>query len=122
MKMVRALTLLTLSLSSLAVSAKLIEYTPGYKEDFSLIIKKGTVVVDFYAPWCGPCKRLTPQIERLAEKYPQVTFVKVNIDANEKLKNQYKIGGVPTVHVYKNGNLVTRNAGQDRASIEHYIK
>ncbi len=70
------------------------------------------VVVDFYATWCGPCKRLAPIMEDLAESYKsKVKFVKVDIDNASELANQYQIEGVPTVIFYQGGKVASKVVG-----------
>ena len=54
------------------------------------------VIIDFYADWCGPCKRIAPEFEKLAEKYTDVVFLKVNVDNSEKLSEFYSVSALPT--------------------------
>ena len=62
------------------------------------------VLVDFYADWCGPCKTLIPRLERLVSEYPDVKFVKVNVDDNQSYMLDLGIRSVPTV-IFFDGNL-----------------
>lgn len=69
------------------------------------------VVVDFFATWCGPCKMLTPVLEKAADELTNVQFYKVDIDEEMELANQYKIMTVPTLLFFKGGKLVFQNSG-----------
>ena len=68
-------------------------------------------VVDFFATWCGPCKMLTPVLEKAADELTNVPFYKVDIDEEMELANQYKIMTVPTLLFFKGGKLVFQNSG-----------
>ena len=69
------------------------------------------VVVDFFATWFGPCKMLTPVLEKAADELTNVPFYKVDIDEEMELANQYKIMTVPTLLFFKGGKLVFQNSG-----------
>lgn len=70
------------------------------------------VVVDFYAPWCGPCKMLAPVLDRLAGQYNEnVKFVKVNVDEAPTLAVTYNISGVPTIMIFNGGRVVDMSVG-----------
>lgn len=81
--------------------------------DFDEIIKKYyIVVVDCWAPWCGPCQMMTPVINELAnEMQGKIVFGKVNVDENPITSLKYKIMSIPTLLVFKNGNLVDKIIG-----------
>jgi thioredoxin 1 len=72
---------------------------------FEETVAKGIVVVDFWAPWCAPCRALAPILDRLAEKHPDVLFVKLNVDENQARTAEYGIRGIPTVQLWKDGKL-----------------
>ncbi len=70
------------------------------------------VVVDFYADWCGPCKMLAPFLDQLAAEYQgRIKFVKVNVDVAVDLAARYEVTGVPTLAVFRNGELVDTVVG-----------
>jgi thioredoxin 2 len=70
------------------------------------------LVVDFWAPWCGPCKMMAPFFERAAaELEPQIRFAKVNTDENPALSQRYQISSIPTTAVFKGGREVARQPG-----------
>lgn len=72
---------------------------------------KGTVLVDFWAGWCGPCRMLGPVLEQLAADRPDVTVVKVNVDENMSLAAAYGVESIPLLLVFKDGQLVNKSVG-----------
>ncbi len=78
----------------------------------TLIHKEDAVVVDFWAPWCQPCKVVSPIVEKLAETYGDgASFAKLNIDENPDSPVKYGIMGVPTLLFFQRGELVNRIVG-----------
>jgi len=71
--------------------------------NFFSTIDKGLVLVDFWAPWCGPCRMLSPVVEELAGEVKDVTFAKVNVDEHPELASKYYIMSIPTLMIFKNG-------------------
>jgi len=70
------------------------------------------VLVDFYADWCGPCRMLSPTLERLAAEFAgQVQIVKVNIDHDSELASLYQVSSIPTLLVLQQGRVVGRTTG-----------
>lgn len=70
------------------------------------------VVVDFYAPWCGPCRQLSPMLDKLAGPLSdKIKFVKINLDEASRLAQHFQIEAVPTLMFFKNGKLVDRYVG-----------
>lgn len=71
-----------------------------------------TVVVDFWAAWCGPCRMLAPVVDELSEELKgKVEFVKVNVDENPVTSNQFKVASIPTLLVFKEGKVVDTLVG-----------
>jgi len=82
----------------------------NFKTD--VLSAKNLVLVDFWAPWCGPCKMLAPVIEEIAEDYSEKLSVgKVNIDDNQELAEKYEIVSIPTVCLFQNGQVVSQIVG-----------
>ena len=75
------------------------------------LVKEGTVLVDFFATWCGPCKMLAPELEDYAEQNPNVTVIKIDVDEPQNEAAKFNIRSVPTLLVFKNGSLVKETAG-----------
>ncbi len=64
---------------------------------------EGTVLVDFYADWCGPCKAMSPIIDEIAEEVSNAKVGKVNVDESSELAMKYNVASIPTIMVFKNG-------------------
>ena len=79
--------------------------------DLNSYLANGNVVVDFYADWCGPCKKLGPVIDEIAPEFPNVYFVKVNVNSFSSLSTQYGVRSIPTLLFFKDGNKVKQISG-----------
>ena len=82
-----------------------------------------TVLVDFYADWCGPCKMLSPIIDSIAKENNNIKVVKVNVDDAQDLAIKYQVMSIPTVVIIKNGQEVNRSVGLvNKSKIEELVK
>ncbi|MCD4655425.1 thioredoxin [bacterium] len=103
--------------SSNSESTKLIEVTDS---DFQSLLKSTDkpILVDFWAPWCSPCRKLGPMIEELSKDYSEKALIaKMNVDKNKNTPGQYKIRGIPAVLVFKNGELKAQIIGLKKKSV-----
>jgi thioredoxin 1 len=81
---------------------------------------KGLVLIDFYADWCGPCKRLAPELEMIEEEMrgdATIKFAKLDVDANPELSQKYQIRGIPNVIIFKDGQPVQQIIGLNLRSV-----
>ena len=72
---------------------------------------KGTVILDFWAEWCGPCMMIAPLVAELSEKHPEITFCKVNVDDEPAIAAAYGIVSIPTLIKFKGGKEADRSVG-----------
>ena len=82
------------------------------KENFEKVVTgNSTVIVDYWAPWCGPCRGFAPVFERVAEKHPDVVFAKVNTDEQQELAGAFGIRSIPTLMVFREKVILFQQAG-----------
>lgn len=80
------------------------------------------VLVDFWAEWCGPCKMIAPVLEALASEREDLTVAKVNIDENQNLAVEYAIRSIPSLLLFKDGNVVGQKVGAlSKSQLEEFI-
>ena len=79
-------------------------------------------VVDFYADWCGPCKAIAPRFEQLSAQYPNVNFLKVNVDTQQDISTEEGVSAMPTFIFYKNGLRMHTITGADINGITRFIQ
>ena len=81
------------------------------QNNFHSAIANGTVLVDFYADWCGPCRMVSPIVDEIAEERSDITVGKVNVDDENALAMKYGVMSIPTLIVFKDGEEKTRIVG-----------
>jgi thioredoxin 1 len=82
------------------------------KDNFEQVItSNATVVVDYWAPWCGPCRGFAPVFERVAEQNPGVVFAKVNTDEEQEIASHFQIRSIPTLMVFRDRIIVFSQPG-----------
>ncbi|MFF2912428.1 MULTISPECIES: thioredoxin [Bacillales] len=88
------------------------------KQSFQNEIQSGVTLVDFWAPWCGPCKIQLPIVEELADEMKdQATLAKVNVDDEPELASQFGVRSIPTLLLFKDGQLVDTMVGVNPKSV-----
>lgn len=98
-----------------------IQHLTDLTEFQNLIANNKKVVVDFTATWCGPCKMIGPEFEKLAQdtNYSQWTFCKVDVDEGEEIANECNVSSMPTFHYYVDGKLVDQFSGASAETLRN---
>ncbi|TWU17975.1 thioredoxin [Allorhodopirellula heiligendammensis] len=90
--------------------------------DTEVLNSDAAVLVDFWAPWCGPCRQIAPMIEELATENPGVSIGKVNIDENPGVAQKFGINSIPTLLLFKNGEISESFVGvRPKAALQQAI-
>ena len=85
----------------------LLEQNHNFNEE----IKDPIVVVDFFATWCGPCKMLSPILEKFASEHPEVKVIKVDVDDFTNIAREYSVSSIPTLVLFNDGVMVDKKVG-----------
>ncbi len=86
-------------------------------DQLSEIPSTGKVVIDFFATWCGPCKRIAPMYQDLSEKFPFITFLKCDVDEADDVSTKYGVESLPTFVLLHNGKEVKRIEGANLSAL-----
>ncbi len=91
-------------------------------QDFKSLTQNGVTLVDFFATWCGPCRMLSPELEKLAEKRTDLNVIKVDVDEFGELAALYNVRVVPTLVLLKDGANISVSSGfKPLASLEKFV-
>ncbi len=81
------------------------------------------VLVDFWAPWCGPCKMLAPAVAEVAAELTEVDFVKVNVDQSRDYASRFGVMNIPTLLLFKDGDLIAKQVGAlNKAKLKEFVE
>lgn len=94
------------------MSSELIVHVSDATFEEEVLKAEGAVLVDFWAPWCGPCKMIAPVLDDIAPEYAgKLKIVKVNVDDNQAVPGQYGVRGIPTLMIFKDGQNIATKVG-----------
>ena len=79
--------------------------------EYKTVIKEGKVIIDCYAPWCGPCKMISPVLDKISEELKEIKFYKINVDTAEQIVTDFQIMSIPTILIFENGSLKDKIVG-----------
>jgi thioredoxin 1 len=79
--------------------------------NFDKEIKAGVTLVDFWAPWCGPCRMLSPIVDALSQEMKGLKFGKLNVDENPSISERFEVASIPTLLLFKNGKIIANRVG-----------
>ncbi len=80
-------------------------------DNFEKEIKSGVTLVDFWAPWCGPCRVLGPVVDTLSQEMKGLRFGKVNVDEQPEISERFEVASIPTLLLFKNGKVIANRVG-----------
>ena len=105
------------------MASELIKHVSDTSFEADVLKSEQPVLVDFWAEWCGPCKAIAPTLDELAGTYDgKLTIAKVNVDDNQNIPAKYGIRGIPTLMVFKNGQLAATKVGAlSKAQLAQFI-
>ncbi len=93
----------------------------NFKEE--VLQSEKTVLLDFWADWCGPCRMLSPIVDEIAQEHPEVKVCKVNVDEQPELASSFEVMSIPSLFVIKGGKIVNRSTGvRPKAQILELLK
>lgn len=97
--------------------------TEATATNFDQLIDGPLTVVDFWAPWCGPCKMMNPVMEKLEQQFgDRIKFVKINVDGNQEIAKRYQVMSIPSLVLFRNGQAKEKVTGvYPEAKLAHYL-
>ena len=107
-----------------SMSSDLIKHVSDASFEADVLKAEGAVLVDYWAEWCGPCKMIAPVLDEIAETYKgKLTVAKLNIDENQETPAKHGVRGIPTLMLFKNGQLAATKVGAlPKAQLQQWIE